>query len=402
MVAQAKEVILLKLPWKTCLRAGITVVVVYLACTYWPKLTHAVGVALSAASPLLVGAVIAYVANILMTFYERHFFVKRKEPIWRKIRRPACMALAFLTAVVAIVWMLTTVLPELGRCVEMIIASLPAALNKAYTWLDERFQLGEMLKEMNLAMPGAEFDWKSAITSAVNFVMTGVGGAVGVAVTAVSSVFSTVVTLFLAIVFAIYLLTGKEKLSAQFIRLSRTYLGDKITDRALYVLRVVDESFHSFIVGQCTEALILGAMCFIGMMVFGFDYALTISVLVGFTALIPIAGAYIAAAAGAFMIFVNDPLQALLFLVFLVVLQQVEGNVIFPRVVGSSIGLPGVWVLAAVTVGGGVMGIPGMLIGVPLASAAYRMLSRDARAREMGKSVFEMPHEAKRKNVLFK
>lgn len=393
---------MLKLPWKTCLRAGITVVVVYLACTYWPKLTHAVGVALSAASPLLVGAVIAYVANILMTFYERHFFVKRKEPIWRKIRRPACMALAFLTAVVAIVWMLTTVLPELGRCVEMIIASLPAALNKAYTWLDERFQLGEMLKEMNLAMPGADFDWKSAITSAVNFVMTGVGGAVGVAVTAVSSVFSTVVTLFLAIVFAIYLLSGKEKLSAQFIRLSRTYLGDKITDRALYVLRVVDESFHSFIVGQCTEALILGAMCFIGMMVFGFDYALTISVLVGFTALIPIAGAYIAAAAGAFMIFVNDPLQALLFLVFLVVLQQVEGNLIFPRVVGSSIGLPGVWVLAAVTVGGGVMGIPGMLIGVPLASAAYRMLSRDARAREMGKSVFEMPHEAKRKNVLFK
>ena len=392
----------MKLPWKTCLRAGITVVVVYLACTYWPKLTHAVGVALSAASPLLVGAVIAYVANILMTFYERHFFVKRKEPIWRKIRRPACMALAFLTAVVAIVWMLTTVLPELGRCVEMIIASLPAALNKAYTWLDERFQLGEMLKEMNLAMPGADFDWKSAITSAVNFVMTGVGGAVGVAVTAVSSVFSTVVTLFLAIVFAIYLLTGKEKLSAQFIRLSRTYLGDKITDRALYVLRVVDESFHSFIVGQCTEALILGAMCFIGMMVFGFDYALTISVLVGFTALIPIAGAYIAAVAGAFMIFVNDPLQALLFLVFLVVLQQVEGNLIFPRVVGSSIGLPGVWVLAAVTVGGGVMGIPGMLIGVPLASAAYRMLSRDARAREMGKSVFEMPHEAKRKNVLFK
>ncbi|MBQ2929005.1 MAG: AI-2E family transporter [Clostridia bacterium] len=392
----------MKLPWKTCLRAGITVVVVYLACTYWPKLTHAVGVALSAASPLLVGAVIAYVANILMTFYERHFFVKRKEPIWRKIRRPACMALAFLTAVVAIVWMLTTVLPELGRCVEMIIASLPAALNKAYTWLDERFQLGEMLKEMNLAMPGADFDWKSAITSAVNFVMTGVGGAVGVAVTAVSSVFSTVVTLFLAIVFAIYLLSGKEKLSAQFIRLSRTYLGDKITDRALYVLRVVDESFHSFIVGQCTEALILGAMCFIGMMVFGFDYALTISVLVGFTALIPIAGAYIAAAAGAFMIFVNDPLQALLFLVFLVVLQQVEGNLIFPRVVGSSIGLPGVWVLAAVTVGGGVMGIPGMLIGVPLASAAYRMLSRDARAREMGKSVFEMPHEAKRKNVLFK
>ena len=393
---------MLKLPWKTCIRAGITIVAVYLACTYWHALTHALGIALSAASPLLVGAVIAYVANILMSFYERHFFVKSKKPIWGKLRRPACMALAFLTAVAAIVWMITTVLPELGKCVEMLIASLPGALSKAYAWLDEKFQVGALLKDMNLTLPGSDFDWKSAITNTLNFVMTGVGGAVGVAVTAVSSVASTVVTLFLAIVFAIYLLSGKEKLAAQFIRLSRTYLGGKLTDRALYVLRVLDDSFHSFIVGQCTEALILGALCFLGMMVFGFSNALTISVMVGFTALIPIAGAYIAAVAGAFMLFVETPLQALLFLIFLVILQQIEGNLIFPRVVGESIGLPGVWVLAAVTVGGGVLGIPGMLIGVPLASTIYKLVSRDTRAREMGKSMFDMPHEENRRNVLFK
>jgi len=194
---------MLKLPWKTCIRAGITVVAVYLACTYWHTLTDAVGIALSAASPLIVGAVIAYVANILMSFYERHFFAKSQRPLWGKLRRPACMALAFLTAVVAIVWLLTTVLPELAKCVELIIAQLPSALNKAYTWLDEKFQLGAMLREMNLSLPGADFDWKSAITSTLSFVMTGVGGAVGVAVTAVSSVFSTVVTLFRAVVFAI-------------------------------------------------------------------------------------------------------------------------------------------------------------------------------------------------------
>ena len=392
----------MKLTWKTCIRAGITVVLVYLACTYWSKLTGVLTVALSAASPLMIGAVIAYVANILMTFYERHFCVKSKKPIAKKLRRPACMVLAFLTAVVAIVWMLTTVLPELARSVELIIASLPGAISKGYTYLDEKLQLGQLLKEMNLSAPSADFNWREAITGAVNIVMTGVGGAAKVAVTAVSSVFSTVVTMFLAIVFAIYLLSGKEKLGAQFIRLSRSVLGEKLTGRGLYILRVLDDSFHSFIVGQCTEALILGAMCFIGMMIFGFDYALTISILVGFTALIPIAGAYIAAVAGAFMIFVNSPLEALLFLVFLVVLQQVEGNVIFPRVVGESIGLPGVWVLAAVTVGGGMMGIPGMLIGVPLASAAYRLISRSVRAREMGKSLFDMPHEARKKNVLLK
>jgi len=392
----------LKLTWKTCIRAGVTVVAVYLACTYWKALTHAVGVALSAASPLIIGAVIAYVANILMSFYEAHFFVKSKKPIVKKLRRPACMALAFLTAVVAIVWLLTTVLPELARCVEMIVAALPGAISKAYAWLDERFQLGEFLAEMNLSLPGADFDWKAAITSAVSFVLTGVGGAAKAAVTAVSSVFSTVVTMFLAVVFAVYLLAGKENLAARFTRLMRTYLGEKVTTRTLYILRVLDDSFHSFIVGQCTEALILGALCFIGMMIFGFSNALTISVMVGFTALIPIAGAYIAAVAGAFMLFVESPLSALLFLLFLVVLQQIEGNLIFPRVVGESIGLPGVWVLAAVTVGGGVMGIPGMLIGVPLASAAYRLIDRDLRAKEMGKSLFDMPHEVRRKNVLFK
>ena len=390
------------LSWKTCIRAGITLVLVYLACTYWHTLAHVAEVAVGAASPLIVGAAIAYVANILMTFYERNFFVRSKKPIVAKLRRPACMGLAFLTAVLAIVWIFSTVLPELGKCVDMIISRLPGALNTAYTWLDEKFQIGAMLKEMNLSVPGADFDWKGAITSAVNFVMTGVGGAVNVAVNAVSVVASTTVTLFLGVVFAIYLLAGKEKLAAQFTRLGRTYLGERITDKTLYVLKVVNDSFHAFIVGQCTEALILGAMCFIGMMIFGFSNALTISVMVGFTALIPIAGAYIAGAAGAFMLFVESPLSALLFLIFLVVLQQIEGNLVFPRVVGSSIGLPGVWVLAAVTIGGGVMGIPGMLIGVPLASALYKLLGRDVQAREKGVSVFDMPHDPKRKNVLFK
>ncbi len=390
------------LPWKTCIRAGVTVVLVYLACTYWHDLARFVGVALSAASPLLIGAVIAYIANILMAFYERHFFPRSRKPAAARLRRPVSMLLAFLTAVLAIVWMLTTVLPELGRCVELIIASLPGAISKAYLWLDEKIQLGALLSELNLAAPGADFDWRSAITNALNLVATGVGGVVGVAASAVSSAVSVVVTLFLAIVFALYLMSGKERLGGQIVRLMRTYGGDAFTGKALYVLRVLDDSFHAFIVGQCTEALILGALCFLGMMVFGFSNALTISIMVGFTALIPIAGAYIAAIAGAFMLFVESPLSALLFLVFLVVLQQIEGNLIFPRVVGSSIGLPGVWVLCAVTIGGGVMGIPGMLIGVPLASALYRLLVRDVKARATGMTLFDMPHDEKKKNVLFK
>lgn len=390
-----------QISWKTCLRAGITVVLVYLACTYWQSLTHVLSIALSAASPLLVGAVIAYVANILMTFYEQHFFIRSKKPIIPKIRRPACMALAFLTVVVAVVWMLTTVLPQLLRCFETIAAALPQAINRIYAWLTEEMQLGDLLQQLNLK-PAADFDWQKAVKSALDVLISGVGGVVGAAATAVSGVISTVATLFIAVVFSIYLLAGKETIGAQLHRLSSTYLGEKITYRIWYVLTVLDESFHAFIVGQCTEAVILGALCFIGMMIFGFDYAPTISILVGFTALIPIAGAYIAGVAGAFMIFVNSPLEALLFVLFLIVLQQIEGNLVFPRVVGSSIGLPGVWVLTAVTIGGGVMGIPGMMLGVPLASTLYRLLGRDMKARKKGRNLFDMPHDLKKKNVLFK
>ena len=150
-----------------------------------------------------------------------------------------------------------------------------------------------------------------------------------------------------------------------------------IYEKILHVLDVVNESFHKYIVGQCTEAIILGVLCTIGMLIFGFPYATMVGALVAFTALIPVAGAYIGAGVGAFMIMTVDPLKAVLFLVYIVILQQLEGNIIYPRVVGSSIGLPGIWVLAAITVGGGVMGIFGMLLGVPLAAVAYKLLRED-------------------------
>ena len=199
----------------------------------------------------------------------------------------------------------------------------------------------------------------------------------GAATSIISTVFSTVVTLTVGLVFAIYLLLGKEKLSGQFRRLSARYLPKKVTEKFYYVAGVVNQSFHSFIVGQCTEAVILGLLCMGGMLLLRLPYAAMIGCLVGFTALIPVAGAYIGAVVGAFMIFTVSPVKAVIFIAFLVALQQLEGNLVYPRVVGSSIGLPGVWVLAAVTVGGGVMGVGGMLLGVPLAAAAYQLLKND-------------------------
>ena len=205
----------------------------------------------------------------------------------------------------------------------------------------------------------------------------GVGGAVNVIVSAVSSVISGVVTFFMALIFSIYLLLGKEKLGGQLNKLMEKYLKKPVERRVRYVVGIVNDCFHRYIVGQCTEAVILGVLCMLGMLLIRLPYATMIGALVGFTALIPVAGAYIGAFVGAFMIVTVSPVKALIFLVFIVVLQQLEGNLIYPRVVGSSLGLPAIWVLAAVTVGGGVLGIPGMLLGVPLTAAAYRLIRND-------------------------
>lgn len=382
-----------QLEWKTCIRAGVSVILVYLAIHYWTSLTGIIGFAIGAATPLIIGGVVAYVTNILMCFYERLFFPKSTRKGVVKLRRPVCMVLAFASVVVALVFLMRTIIPELFACLRMLVERLPGALSQLFTWMEERFHVSEYLAGSSL-FPGTSFDWQNAVTQGLNLVLTGVGGVMGAAISVVTTLFSTVVTLLLAIIFAIYLLGSKETLMRQIHRVVRVYAGQQTEQRCFYVLKTVNDSFHHFIVGQCTEALILGSLCIIGMLIFRFPYAVMIGTLVGFTALIPIAGAYIAAAIGAFMIFTVEPMQALWFIVFLIVLQQLEGNLIFPRVVGSSIGLPALWVLAAVTIGGGLFGIIGMLLGVPLAASAYKLLSRDMTAREKGLTVFDMPDDS--------
>ena len=188
--------------------------------------------------------------------------------------------------------------------------------------------------------------------------------------------------MLLSIIFSIYILATKDTLKNGGTKLLNRYASEKWNKRISYVLSVLNECFHSYIVGQCTEALILGVLCTIGMLIFGFPYALMIGALIAFTALIPVAGAYIGAGIGAFMILTESPVQALLFLIFIAGLQQIEGNIIYPKVVGTSIGLPGLWVLAAVTIGGGMFGVLGMLLGVPIAAAVYRIVGDDVKKAE--------------------
>ncbi|MBQ2725400.1 MAG: AI-2E family transporter [Clostridia bacterium] len=371
----------MELKWKTCLKAALTVAALLFVIHYWGAFADFVGLAIGAAFPLIVGCVIAYIVNIVMSAFER-MYPKTKRKIFTAIKRPLCMLLAYAAVILVVVLVVYMIIPELVECVQLLIDKLPGAIETAYNWLDARFDMSYLMSEGSSYIQNGNIDWQGIIEKAGSILMTGVGGAMGSIFSIVTSVFSLLVTLVVAIVFSIYLLLGKEQIGRQFTRLMESYLHARIAHRVQYVVKVVDSSFHSFIVGQCVEAVVLGCLCIIGMLIFNFPYATMIGCLVGFTALIPVAGAYIGAAVGAFMIFTVEPLQALFFVIFLVVLQQLEGNLIYPRVVGASIGLPGVWVLAAVTIGGGVLGVGGMLLGVPLAAAVYQLLRNDVARRE--------------------
>lgn len=357
---------------KSCWKIALSIFLLYLAIHYWPTVAGLLGTVLGAAFPLLLGCALAYVVNILMSAYERRFFPRSTNPKVAKVRRPVCLLLAYLSLVAIVTLVVWLVLPQLVNCVELLISQLPGAIESGLNYLDKVPFLSE---ELLSTLHG--IDWQSKIGDIFNVVTSGVGSVMGVVIATVSSVFSGIVTAFMALIFAIYLLMGRDKLQAQCKRLMGHYLPEKIHSRILYVLDVLNYSFRRYISGQCIEAVILGALCALGMVILRLPYATMIGALIAFTALIPVAGAYIGAAVGAFMILMVSPMQALIFLIFLVILQQLEGNLIYPKVVGSSLGLPGIWVLAAVTVGGGVMGVLGMLLGVPLAAAAYTLLRND-------------------------
>ena len=326
----------------------------------------------------------AYIINILMVFYEKRFFARTQNKILKKAKIPVCMLLAILSFILIISVIIGLVVPELASCIRLLISDIPPAMEALL-----KSELFIELAPEDLYAQLNEIDWKSLMNEVMKFVSSGLGSTVGAVVSAVSTVASNVVTCVLAFIFAIYLLLGKESLMNQCRRVMKNYLPQKAVLKVNYVLRVVNESFHRYIVGQFTEAIILGVLCVAGMLVFQFPYAAMIGALIGFTALIPVAGAYIGGIVGFVMILTVSPVKAVLFIVFLLVLQQLEGNLIYPKVVGGSLGLPAIWVLAAVTIGGSLMGIMGMLIGVPIAAAIYRLIRDDMRRKEQDRQLAE-------------
>ena len=362
-----------KQDFKKMLGFAGALILVFLVIRYWEKLESLILVGVGAATPLIIGCGMAYVINILMGFYEKWYDKLFKVEIALKIKRAVCLILAFLSLFGIVTLIINLVLPELINCIASFIRLIPGALQTVVDIVGEE-QILAMFPELQ---NGFDFtNISTQVEQLIKTVLGGVGGAVGSIMNAVTSAVSVVVNIVIGLIFSLYVLLDKEGLGRRCKTLVSTYLP-KVSDKIFYVVEVLDESFHSFIVGQCIEAVVLGTLCIIGMWIFQFPYAVMIGVFIGFTALIPIAGAYIGAAVGAVMILTVSPLQAVQFLIFIVVLQQLEGNLIYPKVVGQSIGLPGIWVLTAITVGGGVLGVGGMLLAVPLFAAGYRLVRED-------------------------
>lgn len=328
--------------------------------------------------PLILGAVIAYILNILMKKLEKIYFPKSKNRLINKTKRMVCIILSLLLVIGILGLVMGLVLPELAGAFAVIAESVPVYYEKLVAWLMTYSDKFPVIEEY---INGLQLDWSQITKNLVMYATSGVGGIFNSAISVVSVVVGGIVNFVIALIFAIYLLAGKEKLSAQLKRVLEAYLSEKKRAQLAQMVAVADNTFSSFIVGQCTEAVILGSLCTIGMWILRFPYAPMTGAFIGVTALIPVAGAYLGAGVGAFMIMTVDPMKALLFLIFIVCLQQLEGNLIYPKVVGSSVGLPALWVLAAVTVGGGINGIFGMLLGVPIAATLYKLIGMDVRKK---------------------
>lgn len=371
---------------KVFIRYLVCVAIMILIVTHIDLIISWTGNLWTIAFPLILGAIMAYAINIIMKNLETNWFPESESKRVMAMKRAICLFLSIFLMFALIFFIIRLVLPELINAFVVIGQEIPVYFEKIQAWVLEHGELFPFIAE---EIGKAEVDWQDLSQKLITYATSGVSSVLNSAVSIIGQLVGSVVNIAIALFFAVYILLNKEKLQRQLRMLEKAYLKPSISNQMNHVLDTAHACFTSFITGQCVEAIILGVLCTLGMFILQFPYAPMVGTLIGATALIPMVGAYIGAIVGAFMIFTVSPIKALGFLIFIVVLQQVEGNVIYPKVVGSSIGLPGMWVLSAVTIGGGLAGVPGMLIGVPMAATIYRLLAYDVNKRIKSKNKVE-------------
>lgn len=337
-----------------------------------------IGSVLDLASPLIIGFCIAFVLGVPLKLLEKLFFPRCTKKWVSAIRRPLCIMFSLVIIISIICLVLLLVVPELYKTVTLLTNNVPIFIADAQAFL---LQYADELPMLETWIAGFDIPWNEIGKTLFDMVSAGASGIIGSTFNVISTVFSGTFDLFIAFIFALYILLGKEKLKSQVRRICMAYFPEEKVNHVSDTMHMITNTFARFITGQCTEAIVLGTLCFLGLTLFGFPYAPMIGACIGLTALIPVVGAFIGAFVGGFMIFMVDPVQTIWFVVFILVLQQLENSLIYPRVVGTSVGLPAMWVLASVTIGGGLFGIMGMLFAVPTFSVIYTLVRANVNKR---------------------
>jgi len=334
--------------------------------------------------PLILGGIIAYILEIVIKRLEKLLFSRTRKTWLLRSSRGICILLATVLVLSVITLLVFTVIPGLGDAVALLARELPVYFAQGKEWVLETFKdvpaVTDYVKELKL-------DWPSIQDRIVNWAVNGLGGGglISSTVNVISAVTGRMANFLISLIFAIFLLGSKDVLKGQFSRLMGAVFRPERQRVVSHVLESLNKSFSGFIVGQTISGIILGAATWLGMRIFGMPYALIVGVLSGTTALIPIIGGYIGAALGTFLVFTANPGMALWFLLFIVTLQTVSGNLLYPKLVGNSVGLPSLWVLAAVSIGGGIGGIGGMLVAVPLTATLFSLIREWVEKREKKK-----------------
>lgn len=355
------------------------IAVFILAVINWSYLVQTVTMIWSVIFPLILGGMIAFVLNLLMTWIEKYLYPNAKNKYLKASRRPVAIILAILVVCLVIAATVVIVVPQLASAIMTLIEVVPETIENLTNWFNNQDALVPLVNDL---ANKANIDWNSIFTNVASGINNVASSLATTSVSVLTTSVGAVTNIFLGILFAIYILFSKEKLAKQVDRLLTVYVRDDIHQLIENVARVANETFSKFISGMVIEAIILGALVTAGLFILQVPYAAMLGVLQGVMALIPIIGAFLSGAVGVVILLALNPTYAVVYLIFVFFVQQLEGDLIYPRVVGDSIGLPSMWVLFAVTVGGGLMGIPGMLIGVPFLASIYKIIKIDVAYRE--------------------
>lgn len=359
-------------------RKLLMVALLLVVVLFWSRISEALSFLTGILKPFILGGALAFILNLPLSFLEKKVFRNLKGR-GEKFKRPLSIFLSLVFVLLLILILLLTVVPEVISAFESIISSIPSLVTRVDNWNND--VLTPVLKNNPELLKSLETNWDSLLSKSLSFLKDGLSALLSSTLVAANSLISSITSFVVALIFAIYVLGDKERLERQFRSLLKAYTSKETEEYVLHVFSVLHRSFSSFISGQCLEAVILGSIFILVLSILRFPYSVMIGVVVMFSALLPIVGAFIACIFGAFIILLSSPVKALYFVVIFLIIQQLENNLIYPRVVGSSVGLPALWVFFAVTLGGALFGVVGMLFFIPVFSAVFVLLKEDVGRR---------------------